>query len=108
MHHLVGAVGLGDIEQRAQRHHFIVLVAGIEPADRLRLKPKRVLGLDVDLVDAVQKVEVVHVGRTQVALQGTEDRVERHAQRLGFAAVDVQIELGACERKVVKAVAIPG
>ena len=94
MHHFVGPVGLGDVEQSAQRHHFIVLVAGIEAADRLRPKPKRVLALDVDLVDAVQKIEVVHVGGPQVALKGIEDRAERHAQRLGFPAVDVQIELG--------------
>jgi hypothetical protein len=56
--------------------------------------PLGALALDVDLVDAVQKIEVVQIGGPQVALKGIEDRAERHTERLGFPAVDVQIELG--------------
>ncbi len=51
------------------------------------------VGLGSNLERAAEEVEVVHVGRAEIDLERLENTAGRHAEHLGFHAVDIGIEL---------------
>ncbi len=92
-HGAVGTVALSDDEQRGERHHLALVVAGLEQADVLGVGAERRIGLDHDLVGAAEFVEVVHVERAEINLQRVEDIGDGDAELLRARAVDIGVEL---------------
>ena len=60
-----------------ERHHLAAPRARIQLAQRLRVRPELLLGLDVDAVGPVVELEVVHVLRAEQDLHRAGDLVER-------------------------------
>jgi hypothetical protein len=79
---------------RTDRHHLAAGIADLESRDVLRGLPERFIALGKDLEGAAQIVEVVHVLRAEVKLQGGEHVGRRQPDLLGLQAVDVGIERG--------------
>ena len=55
-----------DFRHRAERDHVAVLVAHGQALDLLRRQAKFRVGLDIDLEDTAELVELVDVGRTRI------------------------------------------
>src|SRR3546814_1645208 len=75
------------------RHHLALVVLHVDPIDVVDLRAVVGLGLDVDLPGPAEEIEVVHVIAAERGLQRGKDVIDRHAERLGLLAVDVEIEL---------------
>ena len=51
------------------------------------------LGLQVNTIDAVEHIEVVHINRTRIGLHRREDVGHRHSGELHLVAIHIEIEL---------------
>jgi hypothetical protein len=83
-----------EVGDRTDRHHLAAGIADLESRDVLRGLPERFIALGKDLEGAAQVVEVVHVLRAEVKLQGGEHVGRRQPDLLGLQAVDVGVEGG--------------
>ena len=92
-HHAVGTEGLTHRHQGAHRHHLTALVADLETADVVGPIAELRIGLGHHLISATELVEVIHVERAQVNLQGLVQTAQRNTQRLGLHAVHVEVDL---------------
>src|SRR5579884_443930 len=79
--------------QAGERHHPAGLGAHVEILQRIERRPVRVFGLHVHAIRAIQIIEIVYVERAEVGLHRAEDVVQRHADVLGFLAIDVNLIL---------------
>ncbi len=76
-----------------ERHHAAPRVLHEEQSELFRIAPELRLGLDVDLVDAAEPVEVVHVGTAEQRPERGVHVVELDAGLQHLAAIDVGIDL---------------
>ncbi len=79
--------------ERGERHHGSIAAARVELHDVFRLQAARRVGLHDDALLAPAAGEVVDVGRAERDRQHAVDVGEGHAQRVGFFAVDVDLQL---------------
>src|ERR1700741_4355367 len=78
----------------AHRHHLVLRISSVEPADLIRLRSKIAVSLNVYLIGAAEKIEVVDIKSAKIGLQGVEDVRDRHLEPLHFCPVDIDKELG--------------
>ena len=90
----VGAEGLLDRDERAERHHLAGGVARLQREDVLTLRAERRIRLRDHLVGAAEAVEVVHVQRAEVHLHRLEDVGELHALLLGSTRSTFTVSCG--------------
>ena len=92
-HHPVRSVGFRDLDERAQRHHFAPVIAGLEPGDVVGMRPEGRIGLGEHLVGAAKAVEIVHIERAEIDLHGLEQILQGHALGFGLDAVHLGVKL---------------
>src|ERR1051326_5783509 len=92
-HCAIRAVTFLYLNQRAERDHLALPVAGFESGDVFWLIPELRIRLGDDLVGPAKAVEIVHVKRAEINLHRLEKVCERDALLLGFDAIDVRIQL---------------
>ena len=77
---------------RTNRHHLTAGVTDLEATDFLRRLTELLVRLGKNLVGAAEIVEVVHVLRTEIKLQGREHVGRGETDLLGLLAIDVGVE----------------
>ena len=77
---------------RPDRHHLTAGVAGFEAADVLRSPTELLVRLGQNLIRATEVVEVVHVLRAKVQLEGREHVGRSETDLLRFLTVDVGVK----------------
>ena len=87
------ADGVLDVDQGRQRDHPARVGANLELGDVGSFDPVGLVGLNHDLPDPAEDVEVVDIGRPEVGLQGVEDHRQGHVEALGLLAVHLEEEL---------------
>ena len=92
--HAIGGGLVPEPGHRADRHHLARGVAGLEALDIRGVPPEAAVGLGDDLVGPAEIVEVVHILRAQIDLQGVEHIRGREPDLLGLLAIDVGIDGG--------------
>src|SRR3546814_1292666 len=75
------------------RHHLALVVLHVDPIDVVDLRAVVGLGLDVDLPGPAEEIEVVHVIAAERGLPRGKDVIDRHAERPGLLAVDVELDI---------------
>jgi hypothetical protein len=89
------AIGRGlilEVSDCANRYHLATGIADLKPSNIFLIPAKLLVGLNHHLVGAIQVVEVVYIGRTQVDLQRGEHVGRCQPDLLGFLTVDVHIQ----------------
>ena len=86
--------GIAGGAERRQGDHRAVAAAHEKQVDVVAVGAVGRFGLDVNLVDAVEHVEVIDVHRAGEGFQGRENVGHRHAEDLGLVAVHVEVQLG--------------
>ena len=94
MHHFIRTGGFRDIHQGGQRNHLVLVISSIKLPDRFGLNSVAGLRLDVHLIGSIQEIKIVDVGRTEIGLQSTEDRIDRNIQGFDLSPIDIQVNLG--------------
>jgi hypothetical protein len=89
----VGAGGLADFDQGAQRHQRTGGRAHAQAVDIVLGQAEALVGLGAHLVDAAEGIVVVDEGRAEIDLQGLEDIGDRHVEDLGLLPVDIEEDL---------------
>ncbi|OQV65235.1 hypothetical protein AK51_23215 [Serratia nematodiphila DZ0503SBS1] len=84
-----------------ERHHAARAVAHIPFVDVIRQHAERRRGLHVDFFHSAAVDEVVDVGRAPGGGEGIVDVVDRYAQRLSLALIDIDLQLRAVVQAVV-------
>src|SRR6201987_1972287 len=82
-----------NVQQTAQRHPPAGIVASVHSLNLARIGPEIGVTLQIDLKRTAQEVKVIYIVCAKIALEGRENRVQRHIQRLGLFAIDIKIEL---------------
>ncbi len=81
------------LAEHADRHHRAALRARVDVEDVVDLVPVRLVGLQIDLPDAAEQIELVDVEAADGRLQRVEHVRHGDAEHLRLVAVDVEIEL---------------
>ncbi len=80
-------------EQRRERHHLAALGPHIQPLHVLGIRAQVALGLRVHAEQAPEAVEVIDVGTAHERLEGLEDGIDAHAERLRLDPVEIDADL---------------
>src|SRR5258706_327946 len=91
--------GLLDSHEIVERNHLPGVGAQIILTDVFWLRAEFAVGLHVNTVRAVIKIEIVHINRPHVNLQSVTDLAEGHLQALGLFAVDAHQVLRVVRRE---------
>jgi len=89
----IRAVGGRDVDDTGQRNHFPTVVTGLQQADILSPRTIGSIGLHHHAVGTTEQVEVVHIERTQVNLQGLVDVIQLQSLLLGTCTVHLNAKL---------------
>ena len=68
-------------------------IAGTQPANVINVFPERRIRLGNHLPGSTEAVEVIHIGRAQIGLQGIEQLGQRHALGFRLETVHLRIQL---------------
>src|SRR6516162_65549 len=93
MSHQDGSIDVLYLHQGAERDHLAGLIASFEIFDIFRLSADRGVRLGSNVVRAAVEGEVVDIKRPKVHREGIPDFIERDLHRLGFGAVDIEVDL---------------
>jgi hypothetical protein len=91
--HRVGTRAVFDLRESRHRNHVAGRVLHVQAADVFRRPAVLAFGRHQHLPHAAELVEVVHIEGTQRAGQRIECIVQRHTERLGAFAVDIDVKL---------------
>ena len=91
--HRVWAEGLPDIHHRTDGHHLPLVITGTQPGDIFYAGPERCVRLGDHLPGTAKAVEVIHIGRAKIGLQGVEQFGQRHTLGLGPQPIHLRIQL---------------
>ena len=94
MRDAVRPVGVLDFHQRRNGNHLPGGIADLQFADVILVAAELLVRLDHDLVSAPEAVEVVHIKRAEIDLEGGVELLQIDALGLGFDLVHIGEELG--------------
>src|SRR5205814_1828620 len=102
---LVGTAHFLHGRYRAEGDDSARIISRLKQTDVVGTQTKLRIGLSRYAIGPAEKGEIIHVGRSKISLERTEDVTQRHVHALRFDTIDFQPKLrnvGAKGRQVVR------